>query len=69
MKPNDAAKALLERISLPKGVVTILPWQEDGHVVMRVLVEKRYAKEVDAPREFEGYPVVVAERLPAVAYH
>lgn len=69
MTPNDAAKALLDRISLPRGMVTILPWHEGGRVVMRVLVEKRFSHTVDVPNEFEGYAVVIAERSPGRAYH
>ena len=69
MSPNNAAKALLQRIALPGGAVTILPWHEAGKVVMRVLVDKSYARSIQAPTEFEGYPVVVAERVPGTAYH
>lgn len=69
MNPNDAAKALLARISLPRGMVTILPWHEGGQVVMRVLVEKKFTQTIEVPAEFEGYAVVIAERLPGLAYH
>ncbi|CAL63153.1 Hypothetical protein HEAR3044 [Herminiimonas arsenicoxydans] len=62
MKPNDAARGLLASLGLPKGAVSILPWQKAGKVVMHVMVSREYLHVVKAPSVFEGYKVLVEPR-------
>lgn len=62
INPDDAARALLAQIALPRGSVSVLPWHEAGGVVMHVLVEQRYLHCVNVPTVFQGYQVQIDER-------
>jgi hypothetical protein len=62
IKPDDAARALLAQIALPRGSVSVLPWHEADCVVMHVLVEQQYMHCLSVPAVFEGYAVQVDER-------
>jgi hypothetical protein len=67
MTPNDAARSLLQKLALPYGSVSIMPWHEGGKVVIHVLVDKPYLRQVHIPAEYGGYDVKIEERLPAQA--
>ena len=69
MEPNKAAAALLASLSLPYGTVSILPWHENGHVVMHVMIDRPQLRQVNVPPSFEGYDVRVEERQPGIAYY
>jgi hypothetical protein len=68
MSENDVARELLAMIRLPLGVAAIMPWHENGKVVMRVMVERQYMNSVRLPSIFSGYEVVVEEKQIAFAH-
>lgn len=69
MNPNDVAKALLNKLDLPKSAASVMLWHEDNTIVMRVLIDRNYLATVHRISTFEGYPVFFCERDPAIAFH
>jgi len=68
MTPIQAARGLLTSLALPYGTVSILPWHENGHVVIHVMIEPTHLKRAKVPETFEGYEVTVEERQPAFSH-
>lgn len=68
MSPNDAALALLKSLALPYGTISILPWPENGRMVMHVMIERAYLRSAMVPSTFAGYDVTLEERQPALAH-
>lgn len=68
MNPTDAARGLLKLLALPYGTVSILPWQDQGKMVMRVMIDRSYLNRASVPTTFEGYEVKIEQRNPALAH-
>lgn len=68
MTPTEAAQELLRSLALPYGAASILPYPENGQVVMHVMIDLPLPLQTKVPKSFEGYPVVVEQRRPAIAY-
>lgn len=73
MKPELAAKALLDTLHMPLGSISVLVWYGDSKqpVALKVWVEPTYLGKAkgSVPDEYEGYKVVLEERPNAFALH
>lgn len=57
MSPSVAASKLLLLLAAPAGTVTVWPATRSGR--MTLVIRVRGSMSVDAPKTFEGFPVVV----------
>ena len=61
--PESAARSLEKRLGLPASRASVLIWNDDSEVYLKVwLDESLVGKGVEVPSKFHGYRVVVDTR-------
>lgn len=70
MSIDLAANDLLSQLHAPRGMVNVLPITDGKGEHLLVWVDTQYMRILKTiPDTFEGYPVMVAPRPQAIAYH
>lgn len=67
MDPSPAARTLLDSLKLPVGAAVVWPTTRAGRLALVVQLSQSYwARELDIPSSFEGYPVIVERGTPVL---
>jgi hypothetical protein len=61
---NRAARKLSASLKAPRGALSVMAWMQSGKISLVVMVDPRYAGQLDIPDYFEGFRVDIRSKKP-----